>query len=174
VTRAAWAASLLLTVGVGGVAAEPDRDAGAEAPDAGSETPRGEFDSNDPTTWDLPPAVPRPDFMRNRSFIPDELLREKREGRYFTAIPAIGWDAEEGFNLGAFVEFFDNGSREDPFFRTRTSEAAPIDCESGACSSTTRSATTSASAKTASRTSTIRDRRRASGPTKTSWTPSTG
>jgi hypothetical protein len=118
VTRAAWAASLLLTVGVGGVAAEPDRDAGAEAPDAGSETPRGEFDSNDPTTWDLPPAVPRPDFMRNRSFIPDELLREKREGRYFTAIPAIGWDAEEGFNLGAFVEFFDNGSREDPFFRT--------------------------------------------------------
>jgi hypothetical protein len=69
-------------------------------------------------TDDLPPEVPRPDFMRNRPFIPDQLLREKPEGRYVTGIPAIGWDAEEGANVGAFFEFYDNGSRDDPFFRT--------------------------------------------------------
>jgi len=118
VARITWAASLVLAFAVGSAVAEPDRDADPAAPDTGPSAPRAGFDPNDPDTWDLPPAVPRPDFMRNRSFIPDDLLREKREGRYFTAIPAVGWDAEEGFNIGAFAEFFDNGSREDPFFRT--------------------------------------------------------
>jgi hypothetical protein len=66
----------------------------------------------------LPPVIPRPDFVRNRPVIPDMLLREKREGRYVTGIPAVGWDAEEGFNVGAFAEFFDNGPRDHPLFRT--------------------------------------------------------
>ena len=64
------------------------------------------------------PEVPRPDFMRNKPYIPELLLRNKREGNYITGMPAIGWDDEEGFALGAFVEFYDNGSRDDPFFRT--------------------------------------------------------
>jgi len=46
------------------------------------------------------------------------MLKDKREGKYITGIPAIGWDAEEGFNLGGFAEWFDNGSKTDPFFRT--------------------------------------------------------
>jgi outer membrane protein assembly factor BamA len=68
--------------------------------------------------WDLPPDVPRPDFIRNRPFIPDFLLKDKREGRYWTGIPALGIDVEEGVNVGAFVEIYDNGRRDDPFFRT--------------------------------------------------------
>jgi hypothetical protein len=67
---------------------------------------------------ELPPEVERPDFLRNRPFIPDELLKDKREGQYVTGIPAVGWDAEEGFNVGAFLELYDNGSKDDPFFRT--------------------------------------------------------
>jgi len=64
------------------------------------------------------PAVPRPDFIRNKPRMPDQLLKDKRAGRYVTGIPAIGWDAEEGFNLGGFAEWYDNGSKSDPFFRT--------------------------------------------------------
>lgn len=76
------------------------------------------IDPEEPEDDGLPPLVPRPDFMRNKPYIPDLLLRDKREGRYIAGIPAIGWDAEEGFTLGAFVQFFNNGSRDDPFFRT--------------------------------------------------------
>ena len=66
----------------------------------------------------LPPEVQRPDFLRNRPYIPDELLVDKREHGYITGIPAVGWDAEEGFNVGAFLELYENGSWDDPFFRT--------------------------------------------------------
>lgn len=66
----------------------------------------------------LPPDVPRPDFMARRPTIPDFLLKDKREGFYFTAMPAIGYDTDTGFNIGAFVELYWNGSRDDPFFRT--------------------------------------------------------
>jgi hypothetical protein len=82
------------------------------------ETIEEAIDPEEPEEDELPPLVPRPDFMRNRPYIPDLLLKHKREGRYITGIPAIGWDAEEGFTLGAFAQFFNNGSRDDPFFRT--------------------------------------------------------
>ena len=73
---------------------------------------------SDDEQGDLPPVVERPDFMRNKPTLPDFMLRNKREGRYFTGIPAIGWDEEEGVTLGAFIELFDNGSKNDPFFRS--------------------------------------------------------
>jgi hypothetical protein len=76
------------------------------------------IDPDEPEEDALPPLVPRPDFMRNKPYIPDLLLKDKREGRYITAIPAIGWDDEEGFTLGGFAEIYDNGVRDDPFFRT--------------------------------------------------------
>jgi hypothetical protein len=66
----------------------------------------------------LPPVVPRPYFIRNRRAIPDELLRSKREGWFVTGIPIIGGDSDRGFSYGAVVHVFDNGSREDPLFRT--------------------------------------------------------
>ncbi len=66
----------------------------------------------------LPPPIPRPDFIRNKPFIPDLMLKDKKEGKYVTGIPAVGWDAEEGFNLGGFAEWYNNGSKTDPFFRT--------------------------------------------------------
>lgn len=65
-----------------------------------------------------PPSVARPYFIRNKPFIPEPLLKDKKEGKYVTGIPAVGWDAEEGFNMGGFGEWYDNGSRTDPFFRT--------------------------------------------------------
>jgi len=42
--------------------------------------------------WQLPPLVPRPDFISRRPFIPYFLLKDKREGRFITAVPAIGLD----------------------------------------------------------------------------------
>lgn len=68
--------------------------------------------------WNLPPEVPRPDFLSRNPFLPDLLLKDKREGWYFAGFPAIGWDDEQGFNLGAVGELFNNGSRDDPFFRS--------------------------------------------------------
>jgi hypothetical protein len=76
------------------------------------------IDPDEPDKDELPPVVPRPDFMRNKPYIPDLLLKDKREGRYVTFIPAIGWDAEEGFTLGGMAQIFNNGARDDPFFRT--------------------------------------------------------
>ncbi len=68
--------------------------------------------------WRLPPLVPRPEFIDRRPLIPDFLLKDKREGRFITAVPAIGWDQQAGLNLGVVGFLFDNGSKDDPFFRT--------------------------------------------------------
>jgi len=65
----------------------------------------------------LPPVLPPPDFMANKSPLPDLLLKDKRVDSYFTGFPAIGWDPETGFNYGAAVQWFDNGSTNSPFFR---------------------------------------------------------
>lgn len=72
----------------------------------------------DEVGWQLPPPVPRPDFISRRPLIPDFLLKDKREGRYITAVPAIGWDQQAGLNLGVIGFLFDNGEKDDPFFRT--------------------------------------------------------
>jgi hypothetical protein len=68
--------------------------------------------------WQLPPLVPRPDFINRRPLIPDFLLKDKREGRFITAVPALGWDEQAGFTLGVVGFLFDNGKKDDPFFRT--------------------------------------------------------
>ncbi len=65
----------------------------------------------------LPPELPPPGFMANKSPLPDLLLKDKREGSYVTGFPAIGWDPETGFNYGAAIQWFDNGPADSPFFR---------------------------------------------------------
>ena len=50
--------------------------------------------------WQLPPLVPRPDFISRRPLIPDFLFKDKREGHFITAVPAIGWDQKAELNLG--------------------------------------------------------------------------
>jgi len=65
----------------------------------------------------LPPVLPPPEFMANKTPQPDLLLKDKRQGSYFTGFPAIGWDPESGFNYGASVQWFDNGPADSPFFR---------------------------------------------------------
>jgi hypothetical protein len=81
-------------------------------------TQSSEQDGQDAHGEELPPKVPRPHFMSRRPYIPDSLLKDKREGRYVTAVPAIGFDPEEGFGLGVLAEFYDNGKRDDPYFAT--------------------------------------------------------
>jgi hypothetical protein len=65
----------------------------------------------------LPPDFPPPDILAERSPLPDMLLKDKREGTYFTGFPAIGWDPESEFNYGAAIQWFDNGPSDSPFFR---------------------------------------------------------
>ncbi len=64
----------------------------------------------------LPPMLPPPDFMINKTPLPDLLLKDKRENRYLTGFPAIGWDPETGFNYGGAVQWYDNGPADGPFF----------------------------------------------------------
>ncbi len=59
---------------------------------------------------------PPPDSIRYKQPIPEFLLKEKREGSYFTGIPVIGSDPESGFQLGASIQWYDNGSKESPSF----------------------------------------------------------
>src|SRR5947207_2909535 len=49
--------------------------------------------------------------------LPDLLLKDKRQNRYSTGFPAIGWDPETKFNYGAAIQWFDNGPADSPFFR---------------------------------------------------------
>ncbi len=58
----------------------------------------------------------RPEFMNRVPFLPQQLLDAKPEGSFFTAVPAIGVDPDDGMQIGAFAEFYENGSRDDPFF----------------------------------------------------------
>jgi outer membrane protein assembly factor BamA len=61
------------------------------------------------------PAIP--DFARYKPVQPEELLEDKREGRFIIPVPQVGVDPDVGFVLGMGVTFFDNGSKESPFFR---------------------------------------------------------
>ena len=61
--------------------------------------------------------LPPPGFLANRAPLPDLLLKDKREGRYFTGFPAFGWNPETGVTYGAAVQWFDNGPADSPFFR---------------------------------------------------------
>jgi signal peptidase I len=62
-------------------------------------------------------AVPAPpDIMRNKPPIPDLLLKDKREGSYFTGLPLVGYTPESGVVYGATVQWYDNGSKDSPFF----------------------------------------------------------
>jgi outer membrane protein assembly factor BamA len=66
-----------------------------------------------------PPAAvlsPPPEIMRNKAPIPELLLRDKREGAYFTGFPLIGVTPESGVVFGGTVQWYDNGSKDSPFF----------------------------------------------------------
>jgi hypothetical protein len=65
----------------------------------------------------LPPVLPPPDSLMNRVPLPDLLLKDKRTDSYFTGFPALGYDAESGFNYGAALQWFDNGPADSPYFR---------------------------------------------------------
>ena len=54
--------------------------------------------------------------MRNKSPIPELLLKDKREGTYFTGLPVIGVTPESGVVYGGTIQWYDNGSNASPFF----------------------------------------------------------
>ena len=60
--------------------------------------------------------LPPPDFARNKPLLPEFTLKDKREGTYFTGIPIIGSDPDNGAAFGAQVQWYDNGSKDSPFF----------------------------------------------------------
>ncbi len=66
---------------------------------------------------ELPPEIPPPSFIRRKKPQPEILLRDKKEGFYFTPFPIIAWDPDTQFNIGAAANFFDNGKKDSPFFR---------------------------------------------------------
>lgn len=72
-----------------------------------------EQDSND----GMPPVLPPPHFMRYKKPQPEMLLKDKDEGFYFTPMPIIAWDPDTEFNIGAAIQFFNNGKKDSPFFR---------------------------------------------------------
>src|SRR5580765_1494366 len=63
------------------------------------------------------PQLAPPDFMANKTPQPEMLLKDKREGRYLTGFPAVGWGAETKFTYGGSVQWFDNGPADSPYFR---------------------------------------------------------
>jgi outer membrane protein assembly factor BamA len=48
--------------------------------------------------------------------LPDEDLKNKKEGTYLTGVPDLSSDPETGFGFGAEAQLFFNGKRTDPFF----------------------------------------------------------
>jgi outer membrane protein assembly factor BamA len=59
---------------------------------------------------------PPPEVIRNKRPIPEFLLRNKREGSYFTGLPVIGSTPESGVIYGGTVQWYDNGPKDNPFF----------------------------------------------------------
>jgi outer membrane protein assembly factor BamA len=66
---------------------------------------------------DAPPVMPPMEFFSRKVPLPELLLNDKREGRYFTGFPALGFDDATKFNYGVALQFYDNGRRDSPFFR---------------------------------------------------------
>lgn len=118
------AAVLLVVAGLAGPAAGETKAGAVSEADQGAQPL--DLDTGDPggqgpggrNPGGLPPRVPRPEFMSRKPELPDFMLREKREGSYVTILPAISSDPDTGVMVGGFVEFYQNGSEQDPFFRT--------------------------------------------------------
>lgn len=85
---------------------------------AGSQEP-GEIggEHSEPVGEGMPPVIPPPRFIRFKHPLPDLFLKNKKEHRYITPLPLIGVDPDTGFTIGAGINFFDDGSKESPFFR---------------------------------------------------------
>jgi outer membrane protein assembly factor BamA len=83
------------------------------APRSSAEESAPAATQEEPTAATVPAP---PDFMRNKPRIPDLILKDKREGSYFTGIPLIGVNPDSGFNYGASIQWFDNGPKDDPLF----------------------------------------------------------
>jgi hypothetical protein len=57
------------------------------------------------------------DFFRNKPPLPDLLLKDKREGKYVTGFPVLGYNPDTKYSYGGIGQLYDNGLKESPFFR---------------------------------------------------------
>jgi outer membrane protein assembly factor BamA len=79
-----------------------------------------------------PGGIPAPpDFARNKPPLPDLTLKDKKPGSYFTGIPILGTDPDSGVAFGAQIQWYDDGSKDDPLFyyapyRKRVSATASV------------------------------------------------
>ncbi len=69
-----------------------------------------------PADTEAPSIPPPPDLVSNLHPIPAFILEKKQEGSYFTGIPVIASDPETGVSLGASIQWYDNGSKDNPLF----------------------------------------------------------
>lgn len=105
------------TPGVVEVPSEAALPEGSSAPSQGQAPEAGAAPPSQ-AGWKLPPLVPRPGFISRRPLIPDFLLKDKREGHFITGAPGISWDQQAGLTMALVGFLFDNGRKDDPFFRT--------------------------------------------------------
>ena len=97
--------ALVLTVSIGAGRSQEQEDP-AEGNDSLSEE-AAPLETEEPVPGTLVTstnAVELPYFMRRRSAIPEFILTDKREGVYYTGIPLIGYDPEQGFNYGLAIQ----------------------------------------------------------------------
>lgn len=57
-----------------------------------------------------------PFFLHPSKKMPDFELNEKKEGSFVTGLPRFEFDPIRGFGVGGTVNFFVNGTKDDPFF----------------------------------------------------------
>lgn len=63
-----------------------------------------------------PPRADLPFEIHPKKRLSDRDNRNKKQGGYFTGLPLVNSDPNLGVGYGARVLYFENGTREDPFF----------------------------------------------------------
>lgn len=73
-------------------------------------------DSGDDGEDKRPPRTDLPFEIDAKKRLSERDYNKKKEGGYFTGLPLINSDPNVGVGYGARVLYFENGTREDPFF----------------------------------------------------------
>lgn len=60
--------------------------------------------------------APAPDSLGERRRIPERQLAQKKEGNSIVVLPGPSYSPDLGFIIGALVGYYQNGTRDDPYF----------------------------------------------------------
>jgi outer membrane protein assembly factor BamA len=64
----------------------------------------------------IPTSGKLPFHIDDSKKMPEFELEDKKEGRFITGLPRFEFDPIRGFGVGGNINFFDNQSKDDPFF----------------------------------------------------------